>query len=104
MSSSGLPARISPLHSEPRRENSLTIAITCHGCGKCFEVPDDYERRKVRCAECGVYCDLPEPAKKTGAARPSAEPAKKTSAGKPVTKPASKPSLPVPKAGDVFTD
>jgi ribosomal protein L37E len=52
-----------------RGNTSLSIAITCHGCGQRFDVPDDYQRRKIRCAACGVYCEVPEPSKKSSAAK-----------------------------------
>ena len=47
----------------------MSIAISCHGCGQRFDVPDDYQRRKIRCAACGVYCEVPEPSKKSSAAK-----------------------------------
>jgi hypothetical protein len=37
----------------------MPIAVICYSCGKSLSVPDDYNRRKVRCPDCGVYCELP---------------------------------------------
>src|SRR5438477_12143579 len=34
-------------------------AVLCHSCGRPVPVPDAYERRKIRCPDCGVYCDVP---------------------------------------------
>jgi hypothetical protein len=33
----------------------------CHGCGQKVEVPEDYQRTRMRCPECGVMCDVPPP-------------------------------------------
>ena len=43
----------------------MAISITCHSCGHRIEVAEDFTRRKVRCPECGVMCEV------TGAARDS---------------------------------
>ena len=37
----------------------------CKGCGKRLEVPAGYSRSKLRCAECGVFNELPKPARTT---------------------------------------
>jgi hypothetical protein len=42
----------------------VSITITCIGCGQSFELPDDFPRRKVRCAACGVYSEVPEAPRK----------------------------------------
>src|SRR5262249_45972669 len=34
----------------------------CKGCGKRLEVPEGYTRSKMRCADCGVFNDLPKAA------------------------------------------
>ena len=35
----------------------------CSGCGKRLEVPEGYNRSKLRCAECGVFNELPKDAR-----------------------------------------
>lgn len=52
----------------------MPFSVICHGCGKSLEVPDDYPRRKMRCVECGVICEIPAPGKERTAA--SAAPTK----------------------------
>jgi len=79
----------------------LSIAITCHGCGQRFDVPGDYPRRKVRCAACGVYCELPEPARKSEAAKPAAKTAVPAPAARKPPKAA--PAAP-PAAEPIFQD
>jgi DNA-directed RNA polymerase subunit M/transcription elongation factor TFIIS len=49
-------------------------SVICHGCGQTLQVPDDYERRKMRCPQCGVICDLPEPGKAKPGRRPAPAP------------------------------
>jgi hypothetical protein len=34
-------------------------ATICHGCGQRLEVPEDYQRAKMRCPACGVMCEVP---------------------------------------------
>jgi DNA-directed RNA polymerase subunit M/transcription elongation factor TFIIS len=34
-------------------------AVLCPSCGQAVSVADDYNRRKIRCPDCGVYCDVP---------------------------------------------
>jgi hypothetical protein len=90
---------------------AMSISVACHSCGKSLSVPDDYNRRKVRCPDCGVYCELPEERKseRTPAARPTVKPAGTRSADDfpvstkpaaptvaPPKKPASCPTAPVP--------
>jgi hypothetical protein len=38
--------------------------LICQGCGQRLAIPEGYERRKLRCPQCGVYCDTPTPTKK----------------------------------------
>ena len=38
----------------------MPFAVICQGCGRSVSVNDDYERRKIRCPDCGVYCDVPQ--------------------------------------------
>src|SRR4051812_32844848 len=40
----------------------MSTTPLCKGCGKRLEVPEGYSRSKLRCAECGVFNDLPKPA------------------------------------------
>jgi hypothetical protein len=36
----------------------MSLSILCHGCGKRFDLPDDFKRRKKQCPFCGVMCDV----------------------------------------------
>lgn len=49
----------------------MSDVITCHGCGRCLSVPDNYARSKMRCPDCGVICNLPVPTRKAAPARRS---------------------------------
>jgi hypothetical protein len=45
----------------------MSLSVICPSCGQRQQLPDDFDRRKVRCPECGVMCPVPEataPAKK----------------------------------------
>jgi hypothetical protein len=65
-------------HPADTLHDVMPIAVTCYSCGKNLSVPDDYSRRKVRCPDCGVYCELPAERSKskasaaTGRAKPPA--------------------------------
>ncbi len=41
----------------------MATAVVCHSCGSRIEVADDHARRKVRCPECGVMCEVVEAAR-----------------------------------------
>jgi DNA-directed RNA polymerase subunit M/transcription elongation factor TFIIS len=49
-------------------------SVICHGCGHILEIPEDYERRKMRCPQCGVICELPDPGKAPPGRRPAPAP------------------------------
>jgi hypothetical protein len=36
----------------------MSLSILCQGCGKRFDLPDDFKRRKKQCPFCGVMCDV----------------------------------------------
>jgi hypothetical protein len=38
----------------------MLVPITCRNCGQQLDVPDGHTRAKLRCAECGVFNDLPK--------------------------------------------
>jgi len=48
-------------------------SVTCNSCGHNVQLPDDFQRRKVRCPECGVYCEVATPSQQRKAPK---EPAK----------------------------
>jgi hypothetical protein len=48
----------------------MPFSVICTGCGEPMEVPDDYPRRKMRCPECGVMCEIPPPGKERIPVRP----------------------------------
>jgi len=56
----------------------MSVTTLCHGCGQRLRIPEDYQRAKLRCPECGVMCDVPagataeKPVKAKKASRPSA--------------------------------
>jgi hypothetical protein len=58
-------------------------SVICNGCGQPLEVPDDYQRKKIRCPQCGVFCELPTPAKSTATAKPMARPEPAVPPGEP---------------------
>lgn len=37
----------------------MLVPIYCRGCGQRLEIPEGFAKAKWRCAECGVYTDLP---------------------------------------------
>src|SRR5436305_12674735 len=43
----------------------MLLSVICHSCGHRVELADDFARRKVRCPECGVMCEV-EGATRTG--------------------------------------
>src|SRR5438477_1337781 len=47
----------------------MPFSVVCHGCGQRLEVADDYSRRKMRCPECGVMCEIPVSDKERAATR-----------------------------------
>jgi DNA-directed RNA polymerase subunit M/transcription elongation factor TFIIS len=63
----------------------MSKPIFCHGCGQPLEVPEDYQRAKMQCPQCGVICTLPPPDQR-GPARKSSK-AKSQSAEPPKSKP-----------------
>jgi hypothetical protein len=52
----------------------MGVSVICNGCGQPVEVPDGYQRKKIRCPHCGVFIELPTPARSTATARPAAGP------------------------------
>src|SRR5687767_68857 len=63
----------------------MSGSIICQGCGQRLAIPEGYERRKLRCPQCGVYCDTPASAKKEAPApRP---PARKAPPAEPPPRP-----------------
>jgi Double zinc ribbon len=49
----------------------MSRSVICHGCGQRLEVDDAYTRNKVQCG-CGVFCELPPPARREDEAFPAA--------------------------------
>ncbi|MFL5244380.1 MAG: hypothetical protein ACJ8FY_19950 [Gemmataceae bacterium] len=47
----------------------MAFAVICPGCGHTVSLSDDYLRRKIRCPDCGVYCDVPQADKRNTAAK-----------------------------------
>jgi hypothetical protein len=43
----------------------MSQSVICSGCGARLEVSEDYARKKMRCGQCGVIFDLPEPANRS---------------------------------------
>ena len=39
----------------------MSQSVICSGCGARLAVSEDYTRKKMRCTQCGVIFDLPEP-------------------------------------------
>jgi hypothetical protein len=37
----------------------MLVPVYCRGCGKRLEIPAGFTKAKRRCAECGIYTDLP---------------------------------------------
>ena len=55
----------------------MTASVFCHGCGQRLDVPAGYQRRKMRCPQCGVMCELPGPTPgDSPAPRPARRPAR----------------------------
>jgi hypothetical protein len=50
-------------------------SVICHGCGQRLAIPPGYQRRKMRCPQCGVICELPDPAAARPASRTGSRPA-----------------------------
>jgi hypothetical protein len=48
----------------------MAFSVICHSCGHRVELPEDFTRRKVRCPECGVMCEVTE-ATRSSPQRPS---------------------------------
>ena len=40
----------------------MALSVICHSCGSRIALADDFSRRKVRCPECGVMCEVTEAA------------------------------------------
>jgi len=53
----------------------MALSVICHSCGHRIELAEDHTRRKVRCPECGVMCEVTDAAKP---APPSTRPAKRS--------------------------
>ena len=54
----------------------VSQSVICSGCGTRLEVREDYARKKMRCGQCGVIFDLPEPSDRSSVpARPAIRPA-----------------------------
>jgi ribosomal protein L37E len=37
----------------------MLVPVYCRGCGQRLEIPEGFAKAKLRCAECGVYTELP---------------------------------------------
>src|SRR5437588_656485 len=48
-------------------------SATCPSCGRVLQLADDFQRRKVRCPECGVYCEVPGPGGESPSPKPATE-------------------------------
>jgi hypothetical protein len=74
----------------------VSRSVVCSGCGARLEVADDYARKKLRCSQCGVIFELPEPDTANAPPRKAA-PAKPTSPPKPAkSNPTPAVAVPVP--------
>jgi hypothetical protein len=51
----------------------MPVSVTCHSCGHTMQLPEEFQRRTVRCPECGVYCEVSIPSK-PGAPKKTAKP------------------------------
>ncbi|HLN26382.1 MAG TPA: zinc ribbon domain-containing protein [Gemmataceae bacterium] len=36
----------------------MAVSVTCNSCGKVLQLPEDFRRPKIRCPDCGVYCEV----------------------------------------------
>src|SRR5436309_12510778 len=62
-------------HAVPGRGSKhVSGSVICHGCGQTLPIPDGYERRKMRCPQCGVICELPDPGKAPPGRPPAPDP------------------------------
>jgi predicted RNA-binding Zn-ribbon protein involved in translation (DUF1610 family) len=41
----------------------LALSITCHSCGQRLPIANDYKHRKMQCSGCGVFLEVPAPAR-----------------------------------------
>src|SRR5260370_29275439 len=41
----------------------MSLSVICHSCGHRIALAEDFSRRKVRCPECGVMCEVTEAAR-----------------------------------------
>jgi len=48
----------------------MSLQILCDGCGKQFNIADDYSRNKIQCPDCGVMCEIPARPKRSGRGQP----------------------------------
>jgi ribosomal protein L37E len=59
----------------------MLVPLYCRGCGQRLEIPEGFAKAKWRCAECGVYTELPpELREQLAAAKPAKESAPVASA------------------------
>ncbi len=40
---------------------AMSVSVLCDSCGRQVPVPAGHGPRKLRCPDCGVYCDVPPP-------------------------------------------
>src|SRR5581483_2386987 len=83
----------------------MPVSVTCNSCGHNLLLPEEFQRRKVRCPECGVYCEVAMPAKQRSAPKKAADrtnPSPPPPAGEPpiVRAPTSDESPPAPRLPD----
>ena len=79
----------------------MSASTICHGCGQRLTVPEDYQRAKMRCPECGVMCDVPPPGERKSIPKQTARRAAPVAAPTPKPPPpqqptASEDNLPIP--------
>jgi hypothetical protein len=52
------------------RSSDVSLTVLCHSCGRRLEVEADSGKRKVRCPDCGVMCEVPAGAENPAPPRP----------------------------------
>jgi hypothetical protein len=58
----------------------MNASVLCHGCGQRVPVPEGHARPKIRCAACGVMCEVPAGARQAPAPTMTAPNVESTSA------------------------
>jgi hypothetical protein len=75
--------------------------VSCQNCGAGIDLPDGFDRAKIRCPGCGYYAEVPADLRSAAAEVPDREPPKRgkeysrrsADSGRPVRKPAVEPEI-----------